>query len=263
VHGDPVRLTHVLANLLNNAAKYTDPGGRIALAVRALPDAVEIAVRDSGVGIAPEALPHVFDMFYQVDGSLGRARGGLGIGLTLVRSLVELHEGSVSVRSEGTGRGSEFVVRLPRVAPPAAAAAPDARGAAAASGRVRVLVADDNRDAADSLGAVLVLSGHEVRVVHDGDAALAAVDSFRPEVCVLDIGMPGRDGHAVAREVRARYGADGPRLVALTGWGQKADQQRAYDAGFDRHLTKPADADLLAAVVLELAADARRKAAAT
>ncbi|MGZ8253478.1 MAG: hybrid sensor histidine kinase/response regulator [Burkholderiaceae bacterium] len=239
---DPVRLTQVFVNLLNNAAKYTEMGGRIELSARRDGDEAVITVRDNGIGIPPEMLPNVFDLFTQVDRARHRSQGGLGIGLSLTRSLVELHGGSIHVSSEGSGTGTTFVVRLPlptdgeTVAPGlAAVSVPDAPRK-----RRRVLVADDDRDAAESLGLLLESIGADVEVVHDGAAAIAAAAARRPEIAMLDIGMPNMDGYEVARRMRQLEGGSPMLLVALTGWGQQRDIARARDAGFDRHLVKPA-----------------------
>jgi signal transduction histidine kinase/ActR/RegA family two-component response regulator len=243
VAGDSVRLTQVFANLLNNAAKYTAAGGEIELRAERAGDSIEVAVRDTGRGIPAEMLPRVFEMFAQVDRSPDRVRGGLGIGLTLVKRLVEMHGGSVEARSEGLGKGSEFVVRLPL----AAAGSQSAAGAAAKRTRSavlaarRILVVDDNRDAASSLGMLLELRGAEVLVVHDGPAALKALATHQPSVVLLDIGMPGMDGYEVARRIRQQPEHRDVTLIALTGWGQEEDRQRSRAAGFDYHLTKPAD----------------------
>ncbi|MCU0760622.1 MAG: PAS domain-containing protein [Steroidobacteraceae bacterium] len=243
IDADPLRLAQVISNLLTNAAKYTDAGGRIALTAQLAPPNLRIAVRDSGIGIAPAALHSIFEMFSQVADTLHRSEGGLGIGLALVKGLVDLHGGSIEARSDGPGRGSEFIVHLPLpIGSRGAGDEPDARLAAAAprSGR-RVLVADDNRDAADSLGLILGMSGHEVRVAHGGREALAAAATFDPEVVLLDIGMPDMNGYDVARALRAAPGGGQLQLIALTGWGHPDDKRRAAEAGFDRHLTKPVD----------------------
>jgi CheY-like chemotaxis protein len=244
---DPTRLAQVLANLLNNAAKYTEEGGRIRLtAERQGGDAV-VRVRDTGIGIPADVLPRVFELFAQADRSLDRAQGGLGIGLTLVKSLVEMHGGGVQARSEGLGRGSEFVVRLPA---PAIAAAPEPKGGRKPTEvgwpRRRILVVDDNVDSTNALAKMLTrLYSQEVRVAHDGPEALAAAGEFRPEIVLLDIGLPGMDGYEVARRLRSRPKAEGLLLVALTGWGQESDRDRAREAGFDRHLVKPVDPETL------------------
>jgi PAS domain S-box-containing protein len=241
---DPTRLAQVLSNLLNNAAKYTPPGGTIELHAEQAGSEVVLAVRDNGMGFPPELSRQLFEPFAQW-APHEHAAAGLGIGLSLVRGIVELHGGTVNAASEGAGKGSRFEVRLP-LAPmeqPSAASRATAAPTAAAPG-LRVLVADDNRDAADTLCRLLALYGHEVRTAYDGGAALEVCESFRPHVAVLDIGMPVRSGYDVARELRARRGAE-LRLIALTGWGTAGDVQRAREAGFDRHLTKPADPGLL------------------
>jgi PAS domain S-box-containing protein len=248
VEGDATRLEQVMTNLLNNAAKYTDPGGRIALSASREGSEIVLRVKDTGIGIAPDMLPRVFDLFVQAERRLDRSQGGVGIGLTLVRKLVELHGGSVEARSEGHGRGSEFVVRLP-------APAADARGGqtgaedggrpAPALARHRVLVVDDNVDAADSLAMILRLSGQEVRLAYDGPTALLTAQAFRPQVILLDIGMPGMDGYEVARRLREDPRLKPVLLVAMTGWGQEEDRRRSFLAGFDHHLVKPAEPDVL------------------
>jgi CheY-like chemotaxis protein/two-component sensor histidine kinase len=245
---DPTRLIQVLCNLLSNAAKYTPSGGRIELAARRTTAGVEIAVRDNGVGIPEDMLGRVFDMFTQVERSLERAQGGLGIGLTLVKRLVELHGGTVEARSAGPGRGSEFVIRLPDHA--AAASAPASLATLEEPlpdmppGR-RILVADDNRDAADSLAFMLRVVGHDVRTAYDGEQAVQIADAFRPALALIDIGMPRMNGYDAARSIRARdYGRE-MVLVALTGWGQPEDKQRSQLAGFDHHLVKPVDPSVL------------------
>jgi two-component system, sensor histidine kinase len=253
VEADPVRLAQVFANLLNNAVRYTDPGGRIGIAARREDGAALISVRDTGIGIAAEALPRVFDMFVQAHARDSRAQSGLGIGLTLVRSLVEMHGGSVAAGSAGPGLGSEFVVRLP-LARHDAQRAPAAAGATGRKipGLPRVMVVDDNRDAADSLAAVLKLLGAEVRVTHDGRAALDELGAFRPAVVFLDLGMPGMDGYETARHMRAREDTRSTLIIALTGWGQESDRRHTQAAGFNQHLVKPADITALRAVLASL-----------
>ena len=242
IDADPLRLAQVISNLLTNAAKYTDAGGRIAVLARVAPPNLLVTVRDTGIGILPAALRSIFEMFSQVADTLSRSEGGLGIGLALVKGLVELHGGSIEARSEGPGRGSEFVVHLPMPietgagASEAAAAVDPARRA-----RRRVLVADDNEDAADSLGMILELAGHEVRVAHGGRQALQIAAEFRPDVALLDIGMPDLNGYDAARALRAAPDGADLELIALTGWGHPDDKARAAQAGFDRHLTKPVD----------------------
>jgi len=250
---DPVRLAQVLSNLLNNAAKYTEPAGRIRLVVQREDSRVAITVEDTGVGIAPEALASVFDLFSQVDRTLERSQGGLGIGLTLVKRLVEMHGGTVEARSEGAGRGAAFTVRLPIFEPATPRSEPQAaqKSARAATGR-RILVADDNMDAAESMALVLRMMGNEVHAVHDGDAAVDEAGKFRPEVVLLDIGMPRLNGYDAARIIRSHAWGRGMLLVALTGWGQDDDRKRASEAGFDLHFTKPLEpADLVQIVAMD------------
>jgi PAS domain S-box-containing protein len=258
VDGDLVRLAQVLSNLLNNAAKYTEPGGRIWLGAEADGDEILLRVRDDGVGIAPEALGRIFDLFMQADRSLDRAQGGFGIGLTLVRRLIELHGGRVEAFSPGLGGGSEFVVHLPTAR--AAARLRESAGPPALpivpTVPHRVLVVDDNSDAADSLALLLRIDGHDVRVAHEGDGAIATARGFRPEVVLLDIGLPGMSGYEVARRLRVEPDASAPTLVALTGHGQREDRQRTSAAGFDHHLTKPVDYETLRAL-LGMLGDAR------
>jgi PAS domain S-box-containing protein len=242
VDGDPVRLGQVFANLLNNAAKYTNQGGQIWFTARREGEEAVISIRDTGIGIPPDVVPKVFDMFMQVDGATTRAQGGLGIGLTLVRSLVELHDGTVAARSEGPGAGSEFIVRLPvAVDQPRSTSQPSSTEATRAAPSRRVLVVDDNVDSAATLGTLLRYLGADVHVVNDGAAALTAMERYRPDVVLLDIGMPGMDGFEVARRIRQRSEWNDVTLIALTGWGQEDDRRRTRQAGFDHHLVKPAD----------------------
>jgi signal transduction histidine kinase len=241
--GDAARLSQVFSNLLNNACKYTPEGGRIRLTASAEDGEARIVVEDDGAGIDPELLPRVFELFVQGERGLDRGQGGLGIGLTLVKRLVELHHGRVEAYSSGAGRGSAFTVCLPCLA--AVGQTPEASPAVARKddkvyGR-RVLVVDDNLDAAQSTAAYLRLEGHEVKTVNDGNEALASVRVFAPHVIVLDIGLPGLDGYAVARRLRAEGDTSHTLLIALTGYGQKEDRDRAMAAGFDYHFTKPAD----------------------
>jgi signal transduction histidine kinase len=253
VYGDPVRLGQVFANLLNNAAKYTATPGRIRIGARQDGDRAVVSVRDSGIGIPPALLARVFDMFMQVPRPADQQHGGLGIGLTLVRNLVEMHGGTVRAFSEGPGRGTEIVVRLPLSSErrrPADVDAPAAR--AKREVRRRVLVVDDNRDAADSFGMLLELIGADVRVVHDGATALRALEEFAPTIVVLDIGMPGMDGYEVARRIRQQPRGSAVTLVALTGWGQEEDRRRCRMAGFDHHLTKPVDIDVFETLMSSL-----------
>jgi PAS domain S-box-containing protein len=242
---DAVRLSQVFSNLLINAGKYTDPGGQIELRAEVEGDRVVVRVRDNGIGISAEMLPRLFTMFSQAEGALTRSDGGLGIGLALARGLVELHEGTVTAHSDGSGLGSEFVVSLPLGVATENVADLDRAEAAMAARRLRVLVVDDNRDSAAMCGAFVQSCGHDVRVVYAGTSALAAADEYRPDVIILDIGMPELDGYEVARQLRARESSRTPILIAITGWGQDRDKSRAIEAGFDYHLTKPVDpADL-------------------
>jgi PAS domain S-box-containing protein len=241
VVADPTRLEQVLTNLLQNSARYTDPGGAVSLTVAREGGEAVVRVRDNGVGIAPEVLPRVFDLFAQGQRRLDRSRGGLGIGLTLVKKLVELHGGSVEARSPGPGLGSEFVVRLPALPEGGGRQSEPAPGpdGEAELPRRRVLVVDDSPDVADSLALLLQLAGQEVRTAYDGPSALVAAQELRPEVVFLDLGMPGMDGYEVARRLRGQAGLEGARLVAVTGWGHPEDRRRSQEAGFDEHLVKP------------------------
>jgi PAS domain S-box-containing protein len=241
---DPLRLAQVLSNLLTNAAKYTDAEGEIRLRATCSADTVAFSVADNGIGIPPDALEEVFAMFSQVKSAQDRSEGGLGIGLALAKGLIHLHRGTLEARSEGTGRGSEFIVSLPRRTLSSAPQNPGAV-ASAPSARRRVLIADDNRDAADSLAMLLRMDGHDVAVVHDGRQAVATIDSFRPEIAVLDIGMPELNGYEVARQVRQGPLGTLITLIAVTGWGQASDKARAAAAGFNHHLTKPIEPEAL------------------
>ncbi len=249
VDADPVRLAQVFANLLNNAAKYTPEGGEIRISVREEDGMAVICVKDNGEGIPKAMLSRVFNMFTQVNTG-ARAQGGLGIGLTLARTLVLLHGGTIEASSPGSNEGCEFVVRLPLAPPQATAPEPEKARADGTPLRLqRVLVVDDNHDAADSLGMLLEFLGAEVSVVHDGPAALEAIRSFRPAVVLLDLGMPDMNGIEVARRMRADPEAGGVTLVALTGWGQKEDRRKTSEAGFDYHLVKPADVGMLQTIL--------------
>jgi PAS domain S-box-containing protein len=247
VDADLTRMAQVVSNLLNNAAKYTPRGGAIELEAGQAGGEAVISVRDNGIGFPPERAAELFEPFAQWAPS-DKAAGGLGIGLSLVRGIVELHGGTVSASSDGPGKGSRFEVRLPAAAAAAAAVPQSSSAPAAAAPALRVLVADDNRDAADTLCRLLALYGYEVRSAYDGGAALEVCESFQPQAAVIDIGMPVRSGYEVARELRAKRGA-GLRLIALTGWGSEADVQRARDAGFDHHVTKPADPQALSELI--------------
>jgi signal transduction histidine kinase/CheY-like chemotaxis protein len=252
VDADPERLAQVFTNLLSNAAKYTERGGRVSVRVEASADEAIVQVADTGIGIAPEDLAHVFELFSQARMPEGRSEGGLGIGLALVRQLVEIHGGTVTAHSDGWGRGCTMSVRLPllRVLPATDALAAAPSPAPTVHG-CSVLVADDNVDAADSLGMLLRFDGHDVTIVHDGEAAVAAVQARRPDAVVLDLGMPGLDGLEAARRIRAMPGGRHVRLIALTGWGQDSDRARTREAGFDHHLVKPADPAEVTALLRE------------
>jgi CheY-like chemotaxis protein/two-component sensor histidine kinase len=253
VDADPVRLAQVFTNLLNNAAKYTDAGGQIFLEVYEVRGGIDVTVRDSGTGIPADMIHQVFDLFVQVPQSTDRVQGGLGIGLTLVKSLVEMHGGKVSAHSDGPGKGSEFSVWLPRASNVAHETVAPSNGTSAQRPvRRRVLVVDDNRDAADSLAVVLRMLGADVRVEYTGADALRALDEYKPGVTLLDIGMPGMDGIEVARRIREEPRHQNITLIALTGWGQKEDIRRTRDAGFEHHLIKPADVGELQELLLAL-----------
>ena len=241
---DPHRLAQVFANLLNNAAKYTDPGGRIALHAKHAGNEIVITVTDSGIGIAPELASQIFDVFVQADTALERSRGGLGIGLTLVRSLVEMHGGTVAVRSDGLGKGSEFTVRLPLAAATRPALPADALPMPPVEpGALRILVVDDNRDAADTLAMSLGMLGHDVRTVYEAPRVVDTAAGFQPELVFMDIGMPRMNGYDVARAIREQEWGGDTMLVALTGWGKEDDRAKSRAAGFDHHLVKPAELD--------------------
>jgi PAS domain S-box-containing protein len=244
LQADLTRLSQVFLNLLNNAAKYTNPGGQIWLTAVLRGDQVDITVRDTGIGIAADMLPRIFEIFTQADRSLERTQGGLGIGLMLVKQLTEMHGGLVRASSEGVGRGSEFVVTLPvNTAPEPASAARSSGGHRVIRPR-RILVVDDNRDSADSLGMLLGMMGNEIRMAHDGVEAVRVAGEFKPELVLLDIGLPRMNGYDAAIRIRQALGS-GVQLVALTGWGQEGDRRRSREAGFDHHFTKPVDIDAL------------------
>jgi signal transduction histidine kinase/ActR/RegA family two-component response regulator len=254
---DPVRIAQVLSNLLNNAAKYTERGGRIWVVADHGDGQVEVRVGDTGIGIPARALSSIFEMFAQVDVSLERSHGGLGIGLTLVKRLVEMHGGSVEARSDGAGMGSEFIVRLPAVRTSSRTGAANGDALETGGHHCRILVADDNRDAAESLGMLLRIMGNEVRVVGDGVEAVEEVAAFRPDLILLDIGMPRMNGYEAARRIREQHWGKEMMLVAVSGWGQEEDKRRAIDAGFDQHLTKPVEAATLQALLAGLRDTAR------
>lgn len=248
VEGDRIRLTQVFSNVLHNANKYTPDGGRIVVEAAQEDADIVVRIRDTGIGIPSEMLDQVFELFSQVERSSHRARGGLGIGLTLSKRLVEIHGGRIEAHSQGPGRGTEFVIRLPAREPPPVQCSVPSPVESALIAR-RILIADDNEDAAVSLGMLLQSIGHETRVAYDGLAAIEMAEEFRPEVVILDIGMPKLDGYEVARRISARPWAEATVLVALTGWGQEADRARAQEAGFHRHLVKPVELEVLRGVL--------------
>jgi PAS domain S-box-containing protein len=249
--GDQVRLAQVLSNLLVNAAKYSDQPGRIDLEGNRVGDIVEIRVRDQGIGIAPELLPKIFDLFTQADRSLDRSRGGLGIGLTLARRLVELHGGVLTASSQGIGHGSEFVIRLPVTAGGEVGAprSVDLKTVPVTGASRRVLVIDDSVDAAESTAALVRFWGHQAKVLHSGEGAVREVETFRPHVVLLDIGLPGKDGYEVARELRRLDPTRSLVIAAVTGYGMEEDRRRSDQAGFDYHFVKPIDLELLKTIL--------------
>jgi len=249
LRADHLRLAQIVSNLLTNAAKYSDPGSHIELTATTRQGMLTLSIKDDGIGIAPHLIGGVFDMFSQIDGVDGRSEGGLGIGLALVKGLAELHGGTVEARSAGLGQGSEFLVHLPVAAEPPAAPTAVAEHSALAAVSRRILVADDNQDAAESLAMLLELGGHAVRTAHRGQAALSLAQTFRPEVVLLDIGMPDLSGYEVARCLREASWATRAHLIALTGLGQEADRSRALEAGFDDHLVKPVETGQLLALI--------------
>ena len=240
--GDVTRLAQVVSNLLINSAKYTPPGGHIRLSVRCEKDMVVLVVADDGIGIPPNMLGKVFEMFAQVDRALEKTTGGLGIGLSLVKGLVQMHGGTIEARSEGDGRGSEFIVRLPVMMSPVCKVEPPVTDEPlSAASRRRILVADDNADSAESLGLLLELLGNDVSTASDGLQAVDIADTFRPDVIFLDIGMPKLSGYEACRRIRERSSGKHTILVAMTGWGQSDDKRRSREAGFDLHLVKPVE----------------------
>jgi CheY-like chemotaxis protein len=262
LEGDKARLTQVLTNLLNNAAKYSDPGAMVSLGVeveppQGAPATAVVRVRDTGIGIPADLLPRVFDLFTQANRSLDRSQGGLGVGLTLVRRLVEMHGGTVEARSAGPGQGSEFLVRLP-VAPvaPVAPGEPEAEAGRNGSESLRVVVIDDNVDGAESLASLLELIGHRARTAHDGPTGIEVVREFDPDVVFLDIGLPRMDGYEVARQLR-RDPRHRAVLAAISGYGRETDRQKGQEAGFEHHFVKPVDFQALRAFFDSLCA-ARR-----
>jgi CheY-like chemotaxis protein/two-component sensor histidine kinase len=252
VTADAARLTQIVGNLLNNASKFTPPGGHVWLVVEHDSQGAAIRVRDTGIGIAEPDLASVFELFTQLDAGLDRSRGGLGLGLALARRLVELQGGTIEASSPGVGQGAEFIVRLPACAHQSLAldhAAPDDVPAAASR---RILVVDDNEDAADCLALLLKMQGHDVRTAHDGLDAVEAAIAFEPDAVLLDIGLPKLNGYEAGARIRALPFGDRVLLVALTGWGRDSDRDRATDAGFDAHLVKPADQLALSALIAQL-----------
>ena len=263
VNADPLRLTQALGNVLGNAAKYTERGGRITLTVCRQGTDVEIRVRDTGIGIPAEVLPRIFDLFTQLDRRSDHTHSGLGIGLALVRRLLQMHDGTISAHSEGPGRGSEFVIRLPLLLETTQSANGQQSGTRADAVppvRRRILVADDNADALETLATVLELGGHEVFSAANGSLALECAERHLPEVALLDIGMPLLDGYEVARRIRAQAWGKRITLVALTGWGQDSDRRRSQEAGFDSHLVKPLDLEKLTQLLARLPASAAANA---
>ena len=252
MHGDATRLTQVLGNLLINSAKYTPVGGKITLTLESTVEQVVYRVRDNGIGIDSELMPRIFDMFSQAERALDRSEGGLGIGLAVVKGIVELHKGSVDVSSDGRGKGTEFVVRLPRETE----RAPNERAAEQGILRAvpqRILIADDNEDLAESMAMLLRLEGHEVRIALDGPSALDVAGHFEPNAALLDIGMPGLNGYELARMLRSRQNGHGLLLIAATGYGQPEDRVRTEAAGFDFHMVKPLDPQTVATEIAKWA----------
>jgi CheY-like chemotaxis protein len=250
IKGDLVRLGQVISNLLNNAAKYSNSSERITVNVEPSDHWVTVRIKDNGIGIPPNVLPYVFDLFAQAAHKPAQSQGGLGIGLTLVKRLVNMHGGSVEVRSAGPGHGSEFLVHLPRhTSPEKETPVSPGHSSGGSEDPIRILVVDDNRDAAESLAALMSLEGHTVATAFDGATALAEAARFQPQVVLLDIGMPDMNGYEVARELRAREATRSTVILALTGYGQPEDRARAAEAGFTDHLTKPITAEKLFALV--------------
>jgi len=257
VEGDKTRLVQIIGNLLHNAAKFTDDGGRIVLKVSREGRNAAIAVKDTGIGISTELLPKVFDLFTRVHASSDPGEGGLGIGLALVRRLTEMHGGTVTAHSDGAGLGAEFIVRLPLVANHTIPLQPPVENPLPVMAARRILVADDNHDSAEVLATLLNLHGHDVRVAHDGVEALEIAESFLPDVVLLDLGMPKMDGYETARQTRSRPWGKHAMLIALTGWGQQQDRHRTAEVGFDAHLVKPVtDADLFQLLATTKASEA-------
>jgi CheY-like chemotaxis protein/anti-sigma regulatory factor (Ser/Thr protein kinase) len=248
VFGDFSRLSQIFSNVLHNAAKYTSDGGSIELTIGVDRGTVSVRVRDNGIGIEAQFLPHVFEVFTQGYRGLDRSQGGLGVGLAVVRRLVELHQGEVNVSSEGAGRGTEVVVRLPCISEVVQHAGLQAMPTKRQSGK-RILVVDDNADAAESIAVFMRIEGHEVKTVTDAMQALGCFEAFAPEVAIIDIGLPGMNGYELATSIRANVGRAAPLMIALTGYGQSEDFDRSRDAGFDHHFVKPADLKAIQAAI--------------
>ncbi|HYF50118.1 MAG TPA: PAS domain S-box protein [Planctomycetota bacterium] len=252
LNADPVRLAQVLSNVLNNAAKYTPRGGTISLNASIQGSHALISVKDNGIGVSREHLGRLFEPFSQVESALERSQGGLGIGLALSKGLIEMHGGSIEAHSEGPGKGSEFVVRLPVLTHDRTPRARDSKRISSATAGLRVLVVDDNEDSAESLALFLQLAGNEVQTAHDGLEAVAVAERFRPNVVLLDVGMPKLNGYEACSRIRKQAWSEGMIIIAVTGWGAEDDRQRTKDAGFDAHLTKPVDPDALSKTIREL-----------
>jgi CheY-like chemotaxis protein len=246
LNADRARLAQVFGNLLNNSSKYTRPNGKISLSAKRVGDEVVVTVKDNGAGIPSDKLDSIFDMFMQVDRTAEHSQGGLGIGLTLVKRLAEMHGGSIQAKSRGEGQGSEFVVRLPVLVKPGAivSSETDAPVETPPSQR-RILIVDDNKDSADSLAMLLEITGNQTYMAHDGVEAVEAIEKHRPQVVLLDIGLPKLDGHEVCRRVRSQPWGKDIVVIALTGWGQEDDRRKSEEAGFNGHLVKPVDYDKL------------------
>ncbi len=252
LNADAMRLAQVFANILNNAAKYSDPGGQIELSAMTKEDRVVVFVKDNGIGIDPEHQEHVFTMFSQTTSALERSQGGLGIGLSLVKGLVELHGGEVEARSDGAGKGSEFIVRLPLVTGQREPAMKDDADSCPQKSALRILIADDNEDGAKTLSAMLNILGNETWIASDGEAAITAANELCPDIILLDIGLPRLNGYQVCRNIRQEPWGKQIAIVAHTGWGQEEDRQKTLDAGFDYHLVKPANMAKLTQLLNEL-----------
>jgi len=249
---DPVRLAQVFSNLLINAAKYTDPGGRIQLRATQQGSEVLVAISDNGIGISDDMMPRLFTLFSQAQSAVGRSEGGLGVGLSLVRGLVSLHGGSVEALSDGPGKGSEFIVRIPLGTASERPESDAGTDVPVPGAGLKILVVDDSRDAADTCAILLELSGHHVQTAYTGQRALELAETFRPHVLLLDIGLPDLDGYQLAKKVRGTPWGGAAFLIAVTGWGQEADRRRAFDAGFDHHLTKPIAAETVESLIHSL-----------